>query len=621
MPPQPEIDNLPAVSPRDLETYTRWRQVCELVQSCRADGLPTAANDLLERMIAANPKDTLAPFFQLWLADNFLLAGDLRLSIAAYRQLHEKYSDRRFCGEALGAIGLQSAAQAHARLGEVREAIATLAEAADNYGGACYPANLAYTAGCIAERANLLPEAIEAFTTATKAEDPFRRTGEQCRDLAERCLRRLQSKRSGVRPSAEILAQELSTALSERNARALKELASPTHFSIAALGSERGFIDAEPVLEILLEDLAGSELKIFSEKLGGSGEKRYLDTAGWKGKLGSDVVRFILTWAPGGFEWGGIAFTPSSDAPDGTHLFRMARPRDDDGGKPLPGDPHDPPDVPDPTEPPQPPPIGVSGAGITVADLGMKSPWVSGSHFYAGGINAFVGRIAMIQAAVIAGGPFAALLIDKLIPDADCGFGFGGLYYGQPPTHQGRSFFAIDFASFGRIGINLAALMPLEPASIAIRMLETNQTFSHPCLAVADGIVVSVFSATPTGGTVTANHVEVDHVSSKEQGAVAIAFFIALLTGVMPKLKLRYTAQYLHLDGPGKISVSAGMYVKQGKRLGLMDDTGTSVAHHLHFALFDNVINFSVRPMPMDGQTLWEWDDGRCMHSTNVLIP
>jgi len=539
MPPQPEIDNLPAVSPRDLETYTRWRQVCELVQSCRADGLPTAANDLLERMIAANPKDTLAPFFQLWLADNFLLAGDLRLSIAAYRQLHEKYSDRRFCGEALGAIGLQSAAQAHARLGEVREAIATLAEAADSYTGACYPANLAYTAGCIAERANLLPEAIEAFTTATKAEDPFRRISEQCRDLAERCLRRLQSKRSGVRPSAEILAQELSTALSERNARALKELASPTHFSIAALGSERGFIDAEPVLEILLEDLAGSELKIFSEKLGGSGEKRYLDTAGWKGKLGSDVVRFILTWAPGGFEWGGIAFTPSSDAPDGTHLFRMARPRDDDGGKPLPGDPHDPPDVPDPTEPPQPPPIGVSGAGITVADL----------------------------------------------------------------------------------GINLAALMPLEPASIAIRMLETNQTFSHPCLAVADGIVVSVFSATPTGGTVTANHVEIDHVSSKEQGAVAIAFFIALLTGVMPKLKLRYTAQYLHLDGPGKISVSAGMYVKQGKRLGLMDDTGTSVAHHLHFALFDNVINFSVRPMPMDGQSLWEWDDGRCMHSTNVLIP
>ena len=102
---------------------------------------------------------------------------------------------------------------------------------------------------------------------------------------------------------------------------------------------------------------------------------------------------------------------------------------------------------------------------------------------------------------------------------------------------------------------------------------------------------------------------------------MAIAYFIALLTGVMPSLKLRYTARYLHLDGPGRISVSAGMYVKQGKRLGLMDDTGTSVGHHLHFALFDNVINFTVRPMPMDGQSLWEWDDGRCMHSTNVLIP
>jgi len=63
------------------------------------------------------------------------------------------------------------------------------------------------------------------------------------------------------------------------------------------------------------------------------------------------------------------------------------------------------------------------------------------------------------------------------------------------------------------------------------------------------------------------------------------------------------------------------MYVKQGKRLGLMDDTGTSMGHHLHFALWDNTTGFTVRPMPMDGQSLWEWDDGRCMHSTNVMIP
>lgn len=65
MPSQLEIDNLPPVSPRDLEIYSRWRQVCELVQACRASGLPTATNDLLARMIAANLKDTLAPFFQL----------------------------------------------------------------------------------------------------------------------------------------------------------------------------------------------------------------------------------------------------------------------------------------------------------------------------------------------------------------------------------------------------------------------------------------------------------------------------------------------------------------------------------------------------------------------------
>jgi len=607
------------IKPRDLETYRQWRQICELIQACRGSGVPTAANNELARLIAADPSGTLAPFLQLWLADNHVLAGELRPAIAAYRQVHAEHRGRRYCGEALGAIALRSAAHAHERLKEVPQALATLAEAAERYAGSSYPGELAYTAGCMAERAGLYPEAMKAFATAAKVRDHFHRGAAPYRDLASRGLRRLRSKRTGVRPTAHVLAVELAAALVARDSGALKNLASPTHFSIAVVNSERGFVDAAPVLDVLLADLATSDLRV-AEGLAGSGEKRYLDTVGWKGRLGSDHVRFILNWAPGGYEWGGIAIVPASDASDAHRLLAMARPpQDDDGGKPLPGDPFDPPDVPDPAEPPEPPPAGVSGNAITVADLAMKSPWVRGTHFYAGGIAPFAAHMATTKLVAAVLTPiFASLVIDALFPKSDCGFGFGGLYYGQPTTHVGTSFFAVDFATSHPVQ---AALVPLEPLTLGLLLVESQNTFGQPCLAVADGIVSVVQSATPTGGTTVENVVSIAHITGKEQGAVVIAYFIALLTGVMPALKLRYSAQYLHLDGPARIPVSIGMYVKQGKRLGLMDDTGNSAGHHLHFALWDNAVGSTVRPTPMDGQSLWEWDDGRCMHSTNVPIP
>jgi hypothetical protein len=98
-------------------------------------------------------------------------------------------------------------------------------------------------------------------------------------------------------------------------------------------------------------------------------------------------------------------------------------------------------------------------------------------------------------------------------------------------------------------------------------------------------------------------------------------FFVALFTGTWPSIQLRYSTRHLHLDGPSLIPVSVGMYLRQGARLGPMDDTGLSQAHHLHFELIDNQTGVTVRPTPMDGQTLEDWDDGRCMQSTNIPIP
>jgi hypothetical protein len=99
------------------------------------------------------------------------------------------------------------------------------------------------------------------------------------------------------------------------------------------------------------------------------------------------------------------------------------------------------------------------------------------------------------------------------------------------------------------------------------------------------------------------------------------AFVVALFTGVTPAVNVRFRSMNLHLDGPGLVPVSLGMFVRQGSRLGPMDDTGFSQAQHLHYEIIDNTKNRAVRPTPMDGQTLNDSDDGRCMHSTNVPIP
>jgi murein DD-endopeptidase MepM/ murein hydrolase activator NlpD len=88
---------------------------------------------------------------------------------------------------------------------------------------------------------------------------------------------------------------------------------------------------------------------------------------------------------------------------------------------------------------------------------------------------------------------------------------------------------------------------------------------------------------------------------------------------------VRFRSRYLHLAGPFLIPVSEMMPVITGQRLGLMDDTGSSVIDHLHFSIHDTNIarpgssfGGSVRPTPMGGVRLGDGDDGRCVESTNV---
>lgn len=70
------------------------------------------------------------------------------------------------------------------------------------------------------------------------------------------------------------------------------------------------------------------------------------------------------------------------------------------------------------------------------------------------------------------------------------------------------------------------------------------------------------------------------------------------------------------------VPVSLTMFVRQGARLGIVDDTGNSAMNHLHFSIHDdNLGGMSVRPSPMDLQTLNVSDRGRCVSLNNIPFP
>lgn len=227
--------------------------------------------------------------------------------------------------------------------------------------------------------------------------------------------------------------------------------------------------------------------------------------------------------------------------------------------------------------------------------FGLLAPWPEGRRFTAGGLPGFVARSAAIAAAAFIpfAGPAIAAALALGFSLENCGFGLRGFYYNEGPTHQGRDAFAIDFTTYRR-GVPFA-----------------NQAGGTPVLCSADGIVRFVDDDVASGDDSDANEVQVDHVDPA--------------TG-----SNRFVSRYMHMTGPFAIPVSAGMPAPVGRRLGIMNDTGTSVLDHLHFSIHDSTsgtgIGNSVRPTPMEGVTLDDGASGTCIRSTNretivVVLP
>jgi murein DD-endopeptidase MepM/ murein hydrolase activator NlpD len=222
--------------------------------------------------------------------------------------------------------------------------------------------------------------------------------------------------------------------------------------------------------------------------------------------------------------------------------------------------------------------------------LELLAPWPASERFTAGGLEDF----ALKSAAVLAAGIFGPIVAEGFSLQ-DCGYGTRGFYYNEGPTHQDEDAFAIDFTRYRR-GV------PFD-----------NESGGTPVLAAADGLVVTACGGTSSGDDSASNTVEIQHPDP---------------TNGQP----RFLSRYLHLAGPNLLSVSMGMAIATGERVGLMNDTGNSALDHLHFSIHDQNVPFpgagsacsgitrgtSVRPTPIDGEILADSDSGKCVLSSNL---
>jgi|GEM_PF-2513713 len=224
--------------------------------------------------------------------------------------------------------------------------------------------------------------------------------------------------------------------------------------------------------------------------------------------------------------------------------------------------------------------------------ISLLAPWPSQRSMMAGGLLEFFG----LSHTLLITPPLFREALAFAFSNNACGFGPRGLYYNQPTTHTGVDAFSIDFTRYKK-GVPFL-----------------HQSSGTPVLAPLSGVVIGASAGTTSSDPSRSNTVEIMHNDPA--------------TGTP-----RFMSRYLHLAGPFMLSVSTGMAVFTGQRLGLVNDTGNSVEDHLHFSVHDQTVPFpgfsgtgpsgiirgsSVRPTPLDGVRLGDGDSGACVTSSNA---
>jgi tetratricopeptide (TPR) repeat protein len=378
-------DGGPALpEPLDAGTDHEWRNLAAQVMRARNDRYCARTNISLLAAADREPEAPPAPFFRLWMADNLAFDGN-------YAEAARSYDD---CLEACGAARRLTAHQDPAagallHKAEVLElsgdAPAAIAAYRDLIERQPAGKSAALEAGRIAERVGDDRTAYEFYGSVAsteltpKTDDPAQ--------LARRARDRLADGDTRYSTSATELADQLIAALDRREAADLQRLASRTHFAVGPIGGHTGFESAD-MLDAFLRELSLGEVRAKRQLLG-SGGKRYVPTTGWKGRWFQGEVTLILSEAPKGWQWTGIALhTPNE------HWVERWKP----------------------------------------------------AIIQTNGLFEHIAEAAIVAAAW----PFSGVVAVGFASANCCGWGARGFYYNIGPTHDEEDAFAIDFTRYRR---------------------------------------------------------------------------------------------------------------------------------------------------------------------------
>jgi murein DD-endopeptidase MepM/ murein hydrolase activator NlpD/tetratricopeptide (TPR) repeat protein len=393
------------------------------------------------------PQAPTAPAYRLWMADNLAMDGDYSAALKAYDDCVLATQSARpiTAGQDLVTGALLHKAQA-AELGDDPQG--AIAAYRDLIGYRPTDTIAPLSAGLIAERLGDHAAAADFYKSISSSELSART--DDLAQLARRALDRLNAKDVRYGRSATQLADQLTTALERRDTRTLQHLAGKTHFAVGPMGGHTRFESLELLDEFLKELLLG-DVRVKRQLLG-TGGKRYLPSTGWKGKWYHGTVALIITEAPGGWQWTGIALFESSEA-----WAERWKPAVIQTNQPLPFE--------------------------------ILAPWPEDQCFTAGGLLEFIAEAAIVANA----GPFSPLVAAGLAATNCCGWGPRGFYYNMGPTHSDENAFAIDFSRYRRF-------VPFD-----------NESGGTSVLAVREGIVSRVWAGRPSGDPTMDNRVEVQH--------------------------------------------------------------------------------------------------------------
>ncbi len=436
-----------AAEPLDAATDHEWRNLAAQVMRARKNTYSSRTNISLSAASDRDPEAPPAPFFRLWMADNLAFDGN-------YAEAARSYDDcLKSCGRAHrltthqdpAAGALLHKAEVLDIAGDALAAIAAYRDLIERQ-----PANktAALEAGRLAERVGD-DQAAYAFYGSVASKELTRKTDDPAQ-LARRARDRLAEGDTRYSTSATELADQLIAALDRRDARSLHQMASQTHFAVGPVGGHTGF-ESSDMLDAFLRELSLGEVRARRQLLG-SGGKRYVPTTGWKGDWFEGDVTLILSEAPKGWQWTGIAL----HNPNEQWVDRW-KPAVIETNDPLPFE--------------------------------LRAPWPEGQCFTAGGLFEHIAEAAIVAAAW----PFSGLVAVGFASANCCGWGARGFYYNIGPTHDEEDAFAIDFTRYRRF-------VPYD-----------NESGGTPVLAVHEGVVSFVRAGKSSGDSSIDNRVQIEH--------------------------------------------------------------------------------------------------------------